>query len=120
VSIEQTYLKGGELNAALTSAVVGIYRTHLGRGPSSASSHHEHDVVTVVMRDVLTNVEKTLAHGLDGPAVADMRRLFQDTMEEDFTAAVERLTGHKVLAFMGCNHVDPDIAVELFFLDRSL
>jgi uncharacterized protein YbcI len=119
MSAEPVYLKGGELNAALTSAVVGIYRTHLGRGPSSASSFHEHDVVTVIMRDVMTPVEMSLSRSGKGQAVTDMRHLYQETMEIDFKAAVERLTGRKVVAFISGNHVDPDIAVEMFILDGA-
>ncbi len=38
-------------------------------------------------------------------------------MEADFRAAVERITGQKVLAFIGGNHIDPDVAAELFILD---
>ena len=41
-------------------------------------------------------------------------------MEADFCAAVERLTGRKVLAFISGNHIDPDIAAELFILDSPL
>ena len=49
-----------------------------------------------------------------------MRHLFQRTMQADFTEAVERLTGAKVVAFISGNNVDPDVACELFILDRSL
>jgi uncharacterized protein YbcI len=117
---DTVHLRGGELNAALASAVVGIYRTHLGRGPSSACTFHNDDVVTVVMREVMTNAEKTLALNGNGIEVRHMRRLFQETMETDFRAAVERLTDRKVVAFISGNHVDPDIAVETFILDTSL
>jgi uncharacterized protein YbcI len=110
-------MKGGELNAALTSAIVGIHTKHLGRGPSSASSFHNDNLVIVLMRDVMTQVEKTIALAGNGPVVSSMRHLFQETMKEDFTEAVERLTGRKVVAFISGNHVDPDIAVELFILD---
>ena len=41
-------------------------------------------------------------------------------MEADFREAVERLTGRKVFAFISGNHVDPDIAVELFILDSPV
>jgi uncharacterized protein YbcI len=40
-------------------------------------------------------------------------------MKEDFTEAVERLTGRKVVAFISGNHVDPDLAVEMFILDGA-
>ena len=32
-------LRGGELNAAVTSALVGIHNVHLGRGPTSVHSN---------------------------------------------------------------------------------
>jgi uncharacterized protein YbcI len=110
-------MKSGELNAALTSAVVGIHTKHLGRGPSSASTFHNENVVTVLMRDVMTQVEKNVALEGNAPAVTSMRQLFQEAMRAEFTEAVERLTGRTVVAFISGNHVDPDIAVEMFILD---
>ena len=38
-------------------------------------------------------------------------------MEADFRVAVERITGQKVLAFISGNHIDPDVAAQLFILD---
>jgi uncharacterized protein YbcI len=72
------------------------------------------------MREVMTNAEKTLAQSGSGSEVTNMRRLFQQTMETDFRAAVERLTERKVVAFISGNHMDPDIAVEMFILDGAL
>ena len=47
-----------------------------------------------------------------------MRHLFQDTMQGEFSAATNN--GHKVVAFISGNHVDPDMAAELFVLDATL
>jgi uncharacterized protein YbcI len=41
-------------------------------------------------------------------------------MEADSRAAVERLTGHKVVACISGNHLAPDIAAEVFILDAAL
>lgn len=49
-----------------------------------------------------------------------MRQLFQRTMAEEMKARVEELTGHEVVAFMSDNHLDPDMAVEVFILDQPL
>ena len=38
-------------------------------------------------------------------------------MEADFRVAVEWITGQKVLAFISGNHIDPDMAAQLFILD---
>jgi uncharacterized protein YbcI len=111
-------LEGGELNAAVTSALVGIHNQYLGRGPKTASTFHHGNVLVTLMNGVLTHAEKSLSEAQHTDAVTHMRHLFQATMEADFRAAVERLTGRKVLAFISGNHIDPDIAAELFILDE--
>jgi uncharacterized protein YbcI len=45
-----------------------------------------------------------------------MRQEFQRTMREALVDAVERHTGRAVEAFMSDNHVEPDLAVEIFIL----
>lgn len=110
-------LTGGELNAAVTSALVGIHNQYLGRGPKTASTFHYGNVLATLMNDVLTHAEKSLSEAQHTDAVTQMRHLFQETMEADFREVVERLTGRRVLAFISGNHADPDIAAELFILD---
>ena len=117
---ERGPLKGGELNAAVTRALVGIHTEYLGRGPRSSSTIHYGNVIVTLMRDVLSHAEKSLARTSRGEAVKQMRQLFQGTMEADFRAAVERLTGRKVIAFISGNQLDPDIAAELFIVDAPL
>ena len=58
---EPRQLTGGELNAAITSALVGIHTESLGRGPTSASTFHHGNVLVTLMHGVLTNAEKSLA-----------------------------------------------------------
>lgn len=112
--------RGGDLNAAITSAVVGIQNKYLGRGPRSASTFHKDNVIVTILHDLMTHAERSLAATDQEDAVTHMRHLFQKTMEADFIEVVERLTGAKVVAFIGGNNVNPDIASELFVLDRSL
>jgi uncharacterized protein YbcI len=52
--------------------------------------------------------------------VREVRSAVQDAVADRFTAAVEAATGRRVIAFMSQAHVDPDLAIEVFFLDRSL
>jgi hypothetical protein len=40
-------------------------------------------------------------------------------MRDDLVAAVEGLTERKVIAFMSENHVDPDMAAEIFVLEPT-
>ena len=41
-------------------------------------------------------------------------------MEDDLIGAVEGLTHRKVAAFLSSNHIDPDLAAELFVLDEAI
>ena len=116
-----TVLRGGELNAAITSAIVKIQNAQLGRGPKTATTFHKDNFfIITLMYDVMTPAEKTLAEHDHDDAVTHMRYLFQKTMETEFTNAVERLTGRKVIAFISGNDTNPDVACELFILDSSL
>ena len=117
---ESAPLRGGELNAAVTSAIVGIHTEYLGRGPKTASTFHYGNVLVTLMHDVLTHAEKSLTSRDQQESVQRIRHLFQETMESDFCGAVERLTGRKVTAFISGNHIEPDVAAELFILDAPL
>ncbi len=113
-------LRGGELNAAVTSALVGIHTQHLGRGPTTASTFHHRNILVTLMHDVLTHAERALSRGEHVESVRHIRHLFQRAMEPDFREAVERLTGRRVVAFVSGNQLEPDIAAELFVLDEPL
>jgi uncharacterized protein YbcI len=101
---------------ALSTAMVGIFKEYLGRGPTKARVQISSDNVIGFFSDTLTKAERSLVEKGEGDAVRLMRRKFQDTMRDDFVAAVEAQTGREVIAFMSDNHLDPDIAVEVFVL----
>ena len=72
------------------------------------------------MHGVLTRAEKSLVRTDRAHFVKSIRQLFQETMEADSRAAVERLTGRNVVAFISGNHIDPDIEADVFILDKPL
>lgn len=113
-------LSGGELNAAITREVVRIHTAAIGRGPRKSYSFHNGDTVVTVLLEVLTRAEQNLLAYGEGEAVLAMRRLSQRAMSEELKAAVARLTGREVIAFMSDNHLDPDMAVQVFVLDGPL
>jgi uncharacterized protein YbcI len=104
----------------VTSALVGIHTSHLGRRPRRASTFDRGNVIVTLMHDVMTRAERTLAETGNAPAVTNMRHLFQETMQGEFNGAVQRLTGRTVVAFISGNHVDPDMAAEVFVLDAEI
>jgi uncharacterized protein YbcI len=108
------------LNAAVTREVVRIHTAHVGRGPRKSSSFHNGNVMITVMDQMTTHAEQNLASNGEREAVLAMRQIFQRTMAEELRTAVERLTQRTVVAVMGDNHLDPDMAIEVFILDSPL
>ena len=47
-----------------------------------------------------------------------LRQQFQCTMRDDLVKGIETIVGRKVVAFMSDNYVDPDMAVEVFVVER--
>ncbi len=113
-------LSGGELNAAVTREVIRVQNESHGRGPKKAFSFHNGNVLVTVLEEVLTPAERRLAANGEGDAVLKMRRLYQRSMAPELKKSIEEITGCKVTAFLSDNHLDPDMAVETFILDRSL
>lgn len=111
-------LSGGELAVALSNLVVRLTSEYTGRGPTMARTHMSEDVISVVLKDTLTKGEQRLVRDGKRELVLTTRIAFQDTMRTELIAGVEALTGISVLAFLSANHIDPDIAVETFILDK--
>ena len=106
----------GSLSAAISNAVVGLLRDYTGRGPTHARTTIGPDTIVVTLRNSLTKAERTLAAHGQAVEVLAMRRAFQNTMREELIAAVERLTGRTVEAFLSDNLYEPDVAVEIFLV----
>jgi uncharacterized protein YbcI len=107
--------------AAISTEIVAILRQHYGRGPMKAKTYALDDIIVVVMRGSgFTPLEKTIIDSGAPERVVDMRHDFQHIMTRRFTDAIEGLTGRKVLAFLSQAHVDPEITIEIFFIDAPL
>jgi uncharacterized protein YbcI len=108
--------EGGPLHAAISEAVVRLMAQNTGRGPTKARTTIDGDLIVVVLQNSLTPGERYLADQNRGEQVLDMRRAYQDAMRTDCIAAIENLTSRTVTAFMSANHIDPDLAAEVFIL----
>jgi uncharacterized protein YbcI len=108
---------GGSLAAAISRATVRIMAEYIGRGPTKARTSIRDDVVLVLLQDTLTKAERSLLAAGEDDFVLEARHRFQITMRDDLVAAVEMLTERKVIAFMSSNHVNPDMAAEVFVLE---
>jgi uncharacterized protein YbcI len=110
----------GERNAAISKAVVRLLSEYVGRGPTKARTIHSGKVVLCVLEDTMTRAERSLTAGGHEDFVLQARHALQHTMQEDLTAAVEEFTHRKVVAFMSANHIEPDLAAEVFVLDQPV
>jgi uncharacterized protein YbcI len=114
-------LSGGRLLAAISTSIVAILREHYGRGPMKAKTYALDDVIVVVMRGSgFTALEQTIMDSGDPDRVVAMRHDFQGMIASRYKDTIEQLTGRTVLAFLSQAHVEPDITIEIFFIDRPM
>jgi uncharacterized protein YbcI len=110
-------LTGDALLAAVTDAMVAMHQRYHHRKPVTAKTVLlGGDLLACVLGGVYTDVEKTMIELQRSTIVQETRSAFQTAMQHKFIAAVERLSGRDVLAFISNHHVGPDMEIELFIL----
>jgi uncharacterized protein YbcI len=108
-------LRGDELLAAVTDAMVALHERYYHRAPVSAKTQMlGEDLLACVMGGVYTEVEKTMIELQRGTLVQETRSAFQQAMQQKFIDEVELLSGREVIAFISNSHVGPDMEIELF------
>jgi uncharacterized protein YbcI len=118
VAEQQEQLEGGQLLVALSSAMVGLFRDFLGKGPERCKSYFAgNDLVVILLGGGYTVAEQTLYDAGQGQAVQNSRHALQTTLAARMGAIVEELTGRRVVAFMSASHQHPDLSAELFVLE---
>jgi uncharacterized protein YbcI len=108
------------IRTELSAAVVGITRDYTGRGPTRARTVIDREAVFVLLHDSLTKGERVLVERGEHEQVLELRRTFQNTMRDDYTAAIERILGRRVTSFLSANSVEPDVASEIFLLGDAI
>jgi len=107
------------LTQAISTEIVALYARVYGHDRTTATTYINDNVVLCVLENILTEDEATLIDAGSSSDVIDGRVAFQTETEDEFTAAVERLTHRRVVAFMSANQSAPGVAAELFFLDAT-
>ena len=110
----------GEMLAAISTRIVGLLREHYGRGPSRAKTYAMDDCIVCVLRNGFTAHERTIVASGEPGRVIEMRQDFQRLMERKYRETIESITGRRVIAFLSQAHLEPDITLEIFFLDRPM
>lgn len=112
---------GGELLSTISTRIVGLLREHYGRGPMKAKTYALDDIIVCVLRGSgFTPIEKTMMESGEPETVVAMREDFQRVMANRYKKLIEELTDRNVVAFLSQAHVEPDVTLEIFFIDRPL
>jgi uncharacterized protein YbcI len=105
------------MNQEINTGAVRILREYTGRGPTHARCVIDSNSVTILLADTLTPGERCLAESGKADHVLTTRHVYQQVMGDDLVKLVEDALDRKVIAFMSANHIDPDMAVEVFVLE---
>ena len=117
--ISEPRLTGRQQLAAISRSMAGLQREHYGRESTTVNAYAIKDMVVVVIRlKQLTPFERAMVDGGEPERVLALRAEFARVMAGRYTHAVEQVTGRTVVALLSQAHVDPDIIVEAFFLNR--
>ena len=102
----------------ISNAMVGLYKSQFGRGPTKARTHWGGaDLITVVLEDTLTRAERNLVKMGEHQRLRDLRLFFQYASVRDFCEAIEQITGRKVRAFFSSIDTEVDgMSIESFVL----
>ena len=105
--------------ARIATTAVQVLHQYTGRGPTKAKTTLDTNIVTILLADTLTTGERTLVEHGHADRVLQLRYDYQTAMRDDLVGLVERELDREVIAFMSQNHIDPDLAVEVFVLKQA-
>ena len=106
-----------EIATRISEEIAGIHRQSYGEEVESVQTHIHHDSVVCILDITLLPHERTLLeHGRGEDGIRMLRREYQEAIAPSFAAAVERMTGRRVVGFICETHIDPSFSVEFFRL----
>ena len=107
---------GESVPARVSAAVERLYLDRYGKGPLRTETFINGDVVTTLLHDVFTPVEKAMIEDGRNDAVLVNRMQWQSATEAMFLSVVGEATGRSVLAAISGFDAVHDIATEVFVL----
>jgi uncharacterized protein YbcI len=106
-----------EIAARISDEIAAIHRESYGESVRSVQTHiHDDFVVCVLDISLLTHEETLLEHDRGEESIRAVRREFQAAIAPTFGAAVEHMTGRRVIGFLSETHIDPPFSLEFFRL----
>jgi len=113
---EESYGAGTQA-AAISNALVQLHRHRYGKGPTKAKTYLLDNLVVCVLEGGALRVEETLRERGAEEVVHEVRRTFQNALEQEFRAIIERETGRSVRTFLSQFDPEDNVGAEIFFLE---
>lgn len=101
---------------AVSDAVARIYLDKFGKGPLHCETFVNGDVLTTVMHDVFTAVERELIANGRSDSVVTNRMLWQEATDAVFKERIGRATGRRVLTVVTGYEAHREVATGVFVL----
>jgi uncharacterized protein YbcI len=110
---------GQSVTRAISREIVALQKKHFGRGPVSVRTYVLDDAILVVLHGGSAAFERTLVGAGGGALVAPMRAAVNDVVRPEYTAAIERAVGRKVIGFTSGSQQATDLESLVFVLERA-
>jgi len=106
-----------QVAARISEEIAGIHRESYGETVRGIETHLLDDAVLCVIDMAVLPHERTiLDSGRGTEAIRQTRQQFQEAIGATFIAAVEHMTGRKVIGFISDTHFEPPFTIEFFRL----
>lgn len=106
----------GGRRAAVSNAIVGLFKEFYGKGPTAAKTYFNDDWVFCVMEGGLTRNEETFLAAGKQELIRNVRLEFQDLMRDRILAEVAGIVEREVLTYHSQVLFEPVRFVEMFLL----
>ena len=111
----------GEIEAAISDAIVRFEIEYMGRGPKEARSHIVEDLILVRLKGMLTPAEQQLTKSADGvDLIKKMRSTIIDNAKAEFSRVITEVTGVAVRDILTDISTASGERVFVFILDTNL
>lgn len=111
----------GEIEAAISEAIVRFEIDYMGRGPKEARSYIVEDLILVRLKGMLTPAEQQLTKTAEGvELIKKMRSTIIDNARTEFSRVITNSTGIAVRDILTDISTDTGERVFIFILDRNL
>ena len=117
----ETIKTKGEIEAAISEAIVRFEIDYMGRGPKEVRSYVVEDLILVRLKGMLTPAEQQLTKTADGvELIKKMRSTIIENARAEFSSVITNTTGVAVRDVLTDISTDTGERVFVFILDRNL